>query len=986
MVRRYASLAATLAVLVLPCVPGHSDEPAEPVRSPLTPQEEQKLFRLPPGLAIELVAAEPQIESPVAMAFDADGKLWVVEMRDYPIGPRPGERPEGRIKILEDRDVDGFYETAHVFADHLLFANGILPWKSGAVATMAPQILYLEDGKKQVLYEGFAAENPQLRVSHPILGLDGWVYVANGLRGGRVKRPGDNGARALDLNGRDFRFNLLSGQDEALSGMGQYGNCFDDWGQRFVCDNRHHLRHVVIEDRYLKRNPYLAAPAVVEDISELDREEGPLSSGGRVYPISRNWTTSSLHAGRFTAACSVQIYGGDLLPKKYRGCAFTCEPTGNLVHQEVLQPAGATFHSRPARAGVEFLASPDDWFRPVFLANGPDGALYVVDMYRAVIEHPEFMPPELKNRPDLTWGKDKGRIWRIVPAGHRNKPPRPQMSNESSEKLAASLKDRNVWRRATAQRLLLERQDRGISAMLAEAATSEAEIQRVHSLWLCQNYGLLDAETIGRLLAREKSPSALEHLLRIAEPRLARSPKIQAEVASRAGDKDARVRFQTALSLGAWDDDGIIGPLAKIAIRDADDSWTRLAVASSVAKRSGKLVAALLRQGLGQQVSNGGLALAAELAAITGARQDPEEVADLLQTLAAFEGKDASRWQMSGLEGLAEGMSRRHTQLGSFLQTLPEGKRQAAALAQRMLGLAAKVANDSRAEPPQRLTAVRLLAHASWSTAESVLAKVVADDAAQDIRLAAVRALAAHPHPEVAGILIRNWPALTPTLRREVIEAMVRQPDRALFLLGEIEAKRVRPGELDAQRTRQLIDYRTPQVRKKARELLQASLPADRQKVLEQYQAALKLDGDVKRGQEVFRKNCATCHRLHGVGVQVGPDIADVERTKTYEQLLRDILQPNAAIDANYINYQVILKNGRVLTGLIAAETAASLTLKRAENQIETVLRQDIEEVLSTGLSLMPEGLEKNLNVHEMADLLAFLKRWRYLDTSVPGK
>ena len=220
-------------------------EPAKPpeVRSPLTPKEAQKLFRLPPGLRIELVASEPQIESPVAMAFDEDGRLWVVEMRDYPNGPKPGEKPQGRIKVLEDVDGDGFYETATVFADNLPFANGLMPWKGGLVVTMAPQIVYLKDTKihpngkadrKEVLYEGFAAANPQLRVSHPVLGLDGWVYVANGLRGGRVKKAGDPDAKAIDLSGRDFRFNLLTGQYEALSGMGQYGNCFDDRGHRFI--------------------------------------------------------------------------------------------------------------------------------------------------------------------------------------------------------------------------------------------------------------------------------------------------------------------------------------------------------------------------------------------------------------------------------------------------------------------------------------------------------------------------------------------------------------------------------------------------------------------------------------------------------------------------------------------------------------------------------------------------------------------------------
>ena len=244
----------------------HADEKPAPT-GPFPAEQAAKLFRLPAGLKIQLVAAEPQIESPVAMAFDEDGRIWVVEMGDYPNGPARGQKPQGRIRILEDRDGDGFYETSRVFADGLLFANGLMPWKDGVIVTMAPKITFLRDtdgdgkaDREEVLYEGFAALNPQLRVSHPILGMDNWVYVANGLRGGQVKKSGQADAPPINLAGMDFRFNPISGRHEAISGMGQFGNTFDDWGRRFVCDNRHHLRHVVIENRYLQRNPSWPPP------------------------------------------------------------------------------------------------------------------------------------------------------------------------------------------------------------------------------------------------------------------------------------------------------------------------------------------------------------------------------------------------------------------------------------------------------------------------------------------------------------------------------------------------------------------------------------------------------------------------------------------------------------------------------------------------------------------------------------------------------
>jgi putative membrane-bound dehydrogenase-like protein len=926
------------------------------------------------------------------MAFDEDGKLWVVEMRDYPKGPAKGQPPEGRVVVLEDGDGDGFFETGRVFADRLLFANGLMLWRGGVVVTAAPHIVYLKDtdgdgkaDKREVLYEGFAAENPQLRVSHPVLGVDNWVYVANGLRGGKVRAAGKADATPISLGGMDFRFHLLSGRHEAISGQGQYGNAFDDWGNRFVCDNRHHLRHVVLESRYLKRNSYLAAPAVVEDISEL--EDGPLSSGGKIYPLSKNWTTSNLHAGRFTAACGVFIYRGALLPQKYRGAAFTCDPTGNLVHAEALTPHGATFRARPMFKEAEFLATPDDWCRPVFLAHGPDGAMYVVDMCRAVIEHPEFMPPELKHRPDLTLGKDRGRIWRVVPEGERRKVPRPTLSKATVEELVEMLKSPDAWWRTTAQRLLLERQDRSAIVLLrglCEKALPDARAT-LHAVYLLDALGALDDALLGRLLGHRRA-GVVEHAICLAESRLGRSKQLHEAVRGLARHEDARVRFQAALSLGENADGDALAALADMAARDAEDRWARIAVASSAAGAEAVLLARMLQRGqLGGRVTPGRVALLGELAGLVGARRGPAQVADVLSTLLALEGEESLRWQMAGLNGLAGGMSSRGAQLGAFLTSLPKEKQQVAERAAKLLAASAAVAADARRELPDRLAAVRLLAHVPWETARPALTRLVNEEPAQEIRIAAVRALAAQPRPEVAGLLLKSWRAYTPALRREVTEALLRQPDRTRALLKAVEARQVKPGDLDAVRVRQLLNHKNAEIREQARALLASALPADRKKVLEEYRAALKLKGDPQRGKVVFEKNCATCHRVAGIGTDVGPDISDT-RTKTPDALLTDILNPNQAIDSNYVSYLITTKSGKSLTGIIASETAAGIVLKRAENQTEAVLRQDIEEIASSGVSLMPEGLEKTITVPQMADLLDFLKNWRYLDGAVPVK
>jgi putative membrane-bound dehydrogenase-like protein len=967
--------------------PAGAPKKAAAIQSPLTPQQALKQFRLAPGLRIELVACEPQIESPVAMAFDEDGKLWVVEMRDYPNGPKRGEKPAGRIRILEDRDGDGFFEHSTIFAENLLFANGILPWRGGVLVTAAPAIMHLErgpDGKESrrtVLFEGFAAQNPQLRVSHPNLGIDNWIYVANGLRGGSVKSSKDPKAKPIDLSGMDFRFDLIHGRFEAISGMGQYGNTFDDWGRRFVCDNRHHLRHVVIENRYLKRNPYLAADAVVEDISVLD--DGPLGSGGKIYPISSNWTTSSLHEGHFTAACGVYIYRGKLLGENYYASAFTCDPTGNLVHREIIEPHGATFRSHPDRKGVEFLASPDDWFRPVFLTTGPDDALYVVDMYRAVIEHPEFMPPELQKRPDLALGKDKGRIWRIVPQGHKEKD-----IGRWNKALSSDLSDSRPWQRLTAQRLLLERgkQDSNLpqvtEALLPIAMFGKPEA-RVHASWLLDTLGLLSDDRVRGLLD-ESHPRLREHGVLLAEKRLAKKPELGSAIVKLASDPDPRVRFQVALSLGEWNDPGIIDPLARIAVAGAEDPWTRLAVASAVANRAGALVSKLLNmRAFLEKTAPARLSLIQEMLSLVGARLETAEIEGALVALSGLEAKAELSWQLAGLNGVTEGMGRRGTQLHAFLKTLPDpsGPTLARWLDTLLVNTAA-VAADEKKALPDRLSATRMLAHASWDVAESKLSLLM-DDPIQDVRLAAVRALAAHNRPEVSRRLMKSWRGYTPAVRREVQEAMLRQPARVEFLLDELQARRVKAGDIDAPGTRRLLNYSEPKIRERARKLLQDNLPADRKLVLARYQEALKLTGDGKRGREIFKKNCATCHRIAGIGVDVGPDISDT-RTKTAAALLVDILNPNQAIDNNAMSYLVVTKSGKSLTGLIAAETASSITLRRAEGQNDVILRQDIDELQSTGISLMPEGLEKSITIPEMSDLLSFLKNWRYLDGKVP--
>lgn len=941
---------------------------AQERKGPLPPEEARKAIKLDAGLRVELVACEPEVESPVSAQFDENGRLWVVEMLDYPT-PDPSKPPLGRVKVLEDGDGDGRYERATVFADQLLLANGVLPWKGGAVVTAAPNVLYLPDAdgdlkadRKDVLYEGFATQNPQLRVSQPTLGIDNGIYVANGLRSTRVKKPG---GKPIEVNGQDFRFDLIRGAEEAVSGQGQFGLTFDDWGQRFVCTNRNHLNHLPMPNRYFARNPFMPAPEPVRDNNQA-------GGAARVYPISRNKTLAASHAGTFTASCGVTVYRGDLLPAEYRGSVLTCEPTGNLVHREILTPRGATFDGRPAKPGVEFLASPDEWFRPVNMTHGPDGALYVVDMARSEVEHPEWVPADLRHRYDFSGPKHFGRIWRVVPEGYAGKPPRVAMGKEPAAELVAALESPNAWRRMTAHRLLLERQEAAAVEPLRKHIFQSGEpLARLHSGWLLEGLAKLDVDSVVRLLG-DAHPRVRESAVRLSEPFLA-SPRVHERVLELAGDGDARVRFQVALSLGEWNDPRVVEALARVALGGAEDRWTRLAVASASPERAGRVVKAVLARA--EKPSPERLLVVRELSALAGARRDPGEVADLLEALLA---QEAVAWPLAALNGLAEGMGRRGAQLGAFLASLPAERKEVAARAKGLLEKAAAVASDAGRSTVDRLDAVRLLAHVPWGAAGPVLATLLESDPLQEVRLAAIAALSAHKGPGVAEALMKPFKRAMPAVRREILEAMGRQPDRVEFLLKEIEAERLAPGELGPALIRQLTNHSKADLRERAKKLLADSLPEERKRVLDRYKAAVGMRGDAARGKAVFQKNCATCHRVGAVGVHVGPDVSDT-LSKAKDVLLTDILDPSRAIDNNYVNYIVKKKDGTVLSGFIAAQTASSLTLRRAEGQEDVVLRQDIEEMKSSGISLMPEGLEKGITVEEMADLLAFLKNWRDL-------
>jgi putative membrane-bound dehydrogenase-like protein len=920
----------------------------------LTPEEALKSFRLEPGLRIELVAAEPTVVAPVALAFDERGRMFVAENRGYPTNAHPAQ---GVIALLEDADGNGSFEKRTVFADGLTFPNGVMPWKGGVIVTCAPDLLFLQDTNhdgradtREVLFTGFDASNTtQLRVSHPTLSLDNWIYVTSGLVNGKVTRPG--GTNTIDVR-TDFRFRPDLSAWEAAEGRGQFGLTFDDFGRRFICMNRLHVQHVVLPARYLRRNPLLSTVEPVHDCPE-SLEPEPLPGhkpAARIYPISDNVTTADSHAGTFTAACGVTVYRGTGLPYEFHGNVFACDPAANLVHRDRLVPSGSTFIARANATTNEFLASTDNWFRPVFLANAPDGALYVCDMYRRTIEHPQYLPEEVRKRTDFESGRDKGRIYRVT-AMERTKR-RPRFRAWNTQAAVMQLNNPEGWWRDTAHRLLMEKQDEAAIFELRALATNAPLPQtRVHALNLLEPLNGLSYPLLVAAL-RDKHAGVRENALRVSESRL--PGEILESVLSLASDADPRVRLQCAASLGGTLRKQAISALVTIALRDANDRWTRMAVLSSV--RDGQQFFDDFVEQARERDDGGTAELMRELGRLLGTTVGSD--APPLLVRRAITNALATDLIMPFFAGWKEQSS-------------------ADVIADReaLFDRSAKLATSPNRELEWRVAAAQALGFAPLPRAEAPLLACMAANQSPLLQTTAARAFARLKEPEAVAMLLKadRWKTFSPPVRGSLIPSLVSERRHWPALLSAIENKAVPESVLTRSQRKQLLESKDPGVRKRAQKLFEPGAGGDRMKIFEDYKSVLSLKPDPANGRAVFKQHCSACHRLDREGVPVGPDLFGI-RNQDREAILLHTIVPEHEIMPGYVAYRVQLKDGRELEGMIAGESPTHVRLRRALGEEESVARDQILSIEASGLSLMPQELEKNMTRQDMADLVAYLK------------
>jgi putative membrane-bound dehydrogenase-like protein len=973
-----------------------------------------KRFQLAPGFRIELVAAEPEVASPVALAFDERGRMFVVEMPEYPIS----KEPIGRIRLLEDVDGDGKFEKSTVFADHLHFAHGVLPWKGGIIVTSAPDILYFADTNgdnradvRKVLLTGFAQVNPQLRVNTPLYGMDNWIYAAYPKFGGgvRFKEFSNFGepihfaghpeipAQDIFSKGMDIRFKPDQLQLEPVSGNSEFGLTFDARGHRFTSFNNRHIEHVVLENRYLIRNPYLSVESAVQSPSDH-------GDAAQVYPITENSSMRELRdpsewaeIGHFTSACGQSVYTGGNFPGAYNSAYFICEPASNLVHCDRVAPHGATFAATRMREKAEFLASKDSWFMPVFTTVGPDGALYVVDFYRKVIEHPEWIRKDLVNDLKLfNLGKDHGRIYRIVREGSP-KQPKPRLNEASSPELVGHLSNPNMWWRLTAQRLLVERQDKSVIAALEILARNGAAAEgRMHALWTLEGLNALDPGLVLAAL-NDASPAVREQAVRLAEHHLS-DVKIAWKLSQMTADEDDQVQFQVACTLGQLPPAKSFEPLRKIAMSHVQDSWFQVAVLTAAAENADRWFRSTVEdRNFVKDPGEGKDQFLKRIAGVLGARQKNSEIQEILAVIGRSAPREGEWWQVAGLQGLADGMKRgsqgRMEFSAAIQQSLlklvetPSPAISSAALELATSGQladspqlrllvrkASKVVRDSQSTAAERAHAASILGLDPTQSALPLLAEIFTAQQPEEVQLAVARSLLAMPEGKATQLVLDNWAMYTPRLREIVLAELLRHPDRVVMLLDATESGKVQLTSLSRSTMGKLyrVGMRDPRVAKRLHTLF-AKVSNDRGAVMQKYQDAAKISGNAQRGMEVFRKNCSECHQIGNIGIKLGPDLATVTN-QSKEELLTNILDPNANIAAGYEEYMIRTADGQLITGVMANQSATAVTLRRRKGEQDTVLRSNIAELRALTVSAMPENLEESIDLQQMSDLLAFLK------------
>jgi len=957
-----------------------------------SPEDSLKSFQLHPDFEIELVAAEPLIFDPVDMEFDEKGRAFVIEMPGYPFPEKPGN-----LILLEDTNDDGVYDKRHLFATGFGMADSLTPYNGGILVASPPDILFLADTDgdnvadvREVVLSGFNVENPQHNIGGLQYGLDNWIHGANGGNSGSPYWPSDPDNKT-PLRFDDFRFKPESKQFELVGrSTGGFELAADNWGRWFGTHNLHHIRHRVFPTTHLRNMP-TPRWGTLQNISDHDVDDM-----ARVYPVGTQDTRVNHpeQSGFFSGACGITFYNGGAFGPEFENNMFICDVVLNLIHRDVLEPAGTTFKASRGREKAEFLASSDRAFRPVNMTVGPDGALYVLDMHREVIEHPEWIPDEMEQNMDLNAGKEKGRIYRITPKGGLPRP-KPRFSKNNMEYAINALGHSNGWWRTTAQRLLVEWNDRySVPSLQQRLKNPKNPLEKVHLLWTLEGMGKLESDDFLEAL-EDPDPRVRENALRAYHRDVHSDPTITNRLHEMARNEEApRVQLELALvSPVAENESSAILPA--IALNNKGDSWTHYALLAA-AKESPDRLYQQLAQAAGYARPN--IApLFTPLAEWIGRRKIHDEIRQVLTSMSDEFPLPAA---LPALKALADGIDQGSAPTEGFDDSqrlavlinviLEQGDvpriREALRIARRLkvegveepkklIREAEQTAGNKNAPTEERLAMLSLLELTDFENRRDLLFELLDPSEPAPIQRAAIIQLNDTRDEVVARTLIEKWDALGPSVRTQAGNILLYKRGNHDLLLTALENEDLFLGELnlDLERRRVLLFSRVEDIKQRAEALFNDAGVVTRKDALARVKPALQLTGDPKKGKEIFTNTCIKCHRMESEGIDLGPNLTEIFR-KSPETLLHDIVDPNAAVDAEYVAYNIETKSGDIHSGIVIRDDDTGVTLREAEGIESTIPRDSIEEMFSNGLSLMPEELEVDMELQSVADLIAYLQ------------
>lgn len=954
-----------------------------PPGGPLAPEKAAEALVVHPDFDLSLVAAEPLVVKPIAIDWDAHGRMWVAETPGYPEKERfSGVQAHDEISILSDPDAHGRMQKKQVFFRGLDLVTGFVFHKDGVIVTQAPDILFLRDtdgddkaDKVETLYTGFGFGDTHAVMSNLRWGMDGWIYGTQGYSGGDSRHIVNAAGKDFGHIGNGlFRFKPDGSAIEMVSNYGSntWGCDFDSEGELFfTMANGAHLRHVVVPERVFAGGRM----GEVESWADCPDHE-------QVVPLLTHSDPAYAQidfVGGFTAASGSLFYTGGAWPaKEWNDAHFVTEPTVHLVHHDVVAPKGVTFGATKARE-AEFLAGKDLWFRPVDMRAGPDGAMYVLDFYNQAVVHndtrgPEHGPTNFAKRPDRD--HMHGRIWRVQ---HKRaqKLPLVDLAKADSQTLVKALESPNGWTRLTAERLIVER---GRKTGFDRALVSSVPEARIAALWTNLRLGGFDP-VAWNVCAGDGDPAVVRAAARAAAELAPASATAAGKLVSMLRG-DERLRLLALVALGDLPADDLAVDAVLAAWPALRDPWSRNAalriasrsVARSFARSPRDLGLELARRAAQRRDSAGCSAIAIALAS---AKEPATEVLDVLaRELPAQARPKLGPELRTALQALLDSVSSEVASAALRLVQSWDSKGELADAGRKLGGRLAAILADARRERGERTSALATLLTLPERRAAALgEARTLLDPAiALEDGLHLVDVLAGTDDTAAAHVLASAYPALSGKLQDAIFEKLAARASWSGVLLDEIEAQHIDAHTLGAQKQHRLRNSPDAAVAARAQKLFAGGDASSAQidALIAKLLPEVEKPGDAVHGKAVFTENCAPCHTANGAGGKVGPDITGMG-SHGAAALLPSILDPSRTVEGAYVEWALTTKDDQLVSGVLARESADSVLLRWNGGEKE-VPRSEIEALKNTGRSPMPVGLEK-IGADGLRDVIAYLSQ-----------